>query len=178
MPTRPLPPELVIDCSIALAWYAEDERTALTEQLMHAFGDVTYYAPALWRLEFVNAMMNAARRGRMSRERLDAALREASMLPIIFEPLNLSVAEVGRRAREHALTPYDLVYFELARLRGIPLATRDRALVAACRRDGVGLITDLDDAEEPRAAYRAALSPAAPKPARTTRAETRRSRTG
>src|SRR5687768_1679801 len=148
MPARLLPPELVVDNSIALAWYANDERTPFTEQLLAAFGDVTYFAPALWRLEFANAMMSAQRRGRMSAERLHEALREASMLPILFEPLNLSVAEIGRRAREHALTPYDLVYFELARRRGIPLATRDRALVTACRRAGVGVLTDLDEIGE------------------------------
>ncbi len=159
MTARPLPSELVVDCSIALAWYAEDERTAFTEQLLRAFGDVTFFAPALWRLEFVNSMMSAQRRGRMSAERLQDALREASMLPILFEPLNLSVAEIGRRSREHALTPYDLVYFELARRRGIPLATRDRALADACRRAGVGLLTDLDDVAEvaPRYAAKRAL---------------------
>ncbi|HET9485537.1 MAG TPA: type II toxin-antitoxin system VapC family toxin [Xanthomonadales bacterium] len=172
MIARSLPPELVIDCSIAIAWYASDERTAFTEQLLAAFGDVTYFAPALWRLEFVNSMMSAQRRGRMSAERLHDALREASMLPILFEPLNLSVAEVGRRAREHALTPYDLVYFELARRRGIPLATRDRALVAACRRAGVGVLTDLDEVDEPLLAWAAPESPPAPR-----RRVARRSRT-
>jgi len=163
MIAQPLPSELVVDCSIALAWYAKDERTAFTEQLLAAFGDVTYFAPALWRLEFVNSMMSAQRRGRMSAERLHEALREASMLPILFEPLNLSVAEVGRRAREHSLTPYDLVYFELARRRGIPLATRDRALVSACRRAGVGVVTDLDEVGEPSQRWIAPESSAVPR---------------
>lgn len=166
MATRPLPPELVVDCSIALAWYAHDERTPFTEQLLAAFGDVTYFAPALWRLEFVNSMMSAQRRGRLSAERLHDALREASMLPILFEPLNLSVAEIGRRAREHALTPYDLVYFELARRRGIPLATRDRALVSACRRAGVGVLTDLDEIGETLPPWTAAESAKKPAPKR------------
>lgn len=163
MIARSFPPEIVVDCSIAIAWYANDERTAFTEQLLAAFGDVTYFAPALWRLEFVNSMMSAQRRGRMSAERLHEALREASMLPILFEPLNLSVAEIGRRAREHALTPYDLVYFELARRRNIPLATRDRALVTACRRAGVGVLTDLDEVGEPLPSIATADAPPARK---------------
>ncbi len=41
------------------------------------------------------------------------------------------------------LTPYDAVYFELARRRKLPLATLDAALVKAARAAKLPLITDI-----------------------------------
>ena len=41
------------------------------------------------------------------------------------------------------LTPYDAVYFDLARRRKLPLATLDAALVNAARAAKLPLITDL-----------------------------------
>lgn len=171
-----LPPALVVDCSIAVSWYVVDEATAFSDGLLSGFGDSVFYAPVLWRLEFVNAMLAAERRGRMAGGRLAAILAEVSALPILFEPLNLSVAEIGRRAREHELTPYDLVYFELARQRGLPLATRDHALVRACRRAGMAVLTDADEVHEDRPAYRSKVRRAQAAASVLTRPRARRAR--
>ena len=43
-------------------------------------------------------------------------------------------------ARSHRLTSYDAAYLELALRRGLPLATRDKALQAAARLEGVPLL--------------------------------------
>lgn len=43
-------------------------------------------------------------------------------------------------ARSHRLTSYDAAYLELALRRGLPLATRDKALQAAARLEGVPLM--------------------------------------
>ena len=42
----------------------------------------------------------------------------------------------------HTLTPYDAVYFELARRRKLPLATLDAALVKAARAAKLPVIAD------------------------------------
>jgi len=54
-----------------------------------------------------------------------------------------SVVELNELAAAHNLTPYDAVYFELARRRKLPLATLDAALVKAARAAKLPLITDL-----------------------------------
>ncbi|MFN9619631.1 MAG: type II toxin-antitoxin system VapC family toxin [Synechococcaceae cyanobacterium] len=43
-------------------------------------------------------------------------------------------------APSHGLTVYDAAYLELALRRGLPLASRDKALQAAARREGVPLL--------------------------------------
>jgi predicted nucleic acid-binding protein len=42
----------------------------------------------------------------------------------------------------HELTPYDAVYFELARRRKLPLATLDAALIKAARSAKLALLTE------------------------------------
>lgn len=54
-----------------------------------------------------------------------------------------SVVELNELAAGHYLTPYDAVYFDLARRRKLPLATLDAALVKAARAAKLPLITDL-----------------------------------
>jgi predicted nucleic acid-binding protein len=44
---------------------------------------------------------------------------------------------------QHGLTPYDAVYFELARRRKLPLATLDAELVKAARAANLPLLTDV-----------------------------------
>jgi predicted nucleic acid-binding protein len=43
-------------------------------------------------------------------------------------------------ARSHSLTTYDAAYLELALRRGLPLASRDKALETAARVEGVSLL--------------------------------------
>jgi len=43
-------------------------------------------------------------------------------------------------ALEHGLTAYDAAYLDLAMRRGLPLATADARLRAACRTAGVTLV--------------------------------------
>jgi len=59
-------------------------------------------------------------------------------LPIVVEeiPFSLAMSDVLSRAREYGLSAYDAAYFDLAARRGLPLATRDSALQAACRKGG------------------------------------------
>ena len=49
-------------------------------------------------------------------------------------------AEVVRLAQTYNLQGYDAVYFDLARERGLPIATLDRGIRSASRRFGVELL--------------------------------------
>jgi hypothetical protein len=47
---------LVIDASLALTWYFEDEATTATEELLDIVARTGAVVPALWRLEMANGL--------------------------------------------------------------------------------------------------------------------------
>ncbi len=44
---------------------------------------------------------------------------------------------LGDLATAYGLTVYDVPYFHLARMIGVPIASRDRGIIAACKAWGV-----------------------------------------
>ena len=64
-------------------------------------------------------------------------------LPVEVAPVELTTATGGilEAARTYDLTAYDAAYLELAAIRGLPLATVDERLRAACARAGVEVVT-------------------------------------
>jgi len=59
---------LVIDSSITLAWFFEDERSDRADTLMRQVASAGAVVPSLWRLEIPNALQSAVRRKRISAE--------------------------------------------------------------------------------------------------------------
>lgn len=138
-----LPDAFVIDCSVCVPWYLRDEASQFCDQLGLAVHRSEVWVPSLWRLELVSALVNAERRKRMTGDQRRAVLANADGLPLRVDHEMPSVVELNELAAGHTLTPYDAVYFELARRRKLPLATLDAALVKAARAAKLPLITDL-----------------------------------
>ena len=84
--------------------------------------------PSLWWFEVRNLLVINERRGRIDPVGTASFLADLARLPIAVDPLPDS-ASVLALAREHDLMVYDAAYLELA-VR-LPLATLDRALIAA-----------------------------------------------
>ena len=138
-----LPDAFVVDCSVCVPWYIEDEASEFCARLARTLGRAEIWVPALWRPELVSAVINAERRKRMNEGQRRAVLANADGLPLRIDYEMPSVIELNELAADHHLTPYDAVYFELARRRKLPLATLDAALVKAARAAKLPLITDL-----------------------------------
>jgi predicted nucleic acid-binding protein len=138
-----LPDAFVVDCSVCLPWYIEDEASGFCARLAGRLGRAEIWVPSLWRPELVSALVNAERRKRMTGDRRRAVFVNADGLPLRIDHEMPSVVELNELAAGHDLTPYDAVYFELARRRKLPLATLDAALVKAARAAKLPLITDL-----------------------------------
>lgn len=134
---------LVLDCSVTLPWYFEDERTEFTEKLLDRIADTEAWVPALWRLEFTNALLSAERQKRISAARRLEILDQASRLPFLVDGSIVSLLDISALAAQYRLSTYDAAYLELARRRGITIATLDAALVKAARGAGHPLLTDL-----------------------------------
>ena len=124
---------LVIDASLTMAWYFDDESTPATDELLDQVARAGAIVPALWRLEVANAFQSAIRRQRVDAVYRDASLSELAMLPITIDADTNSYAwsTTLRLAERFSLTLYDAAYLELAQRRSLPLATLDRDLRAA-----------------------------------------------
>ena len=130
---------LVIDSSITLAWFFEDERTERADAVMRQVAKAGAVVPSLWRLEIANALQSALRR-----KRINAAFRDASIADLRSFPIAVD-SETDRHAwgtslalaERCQLTLYDAAYLELAQRLRLPLASLDQDLRAASRALGV-----------------------------------------
>jgi predicted nucleic acid-binding protein len=128
---------LVIDASVAIAWIADDERSAYADAVLAASGSDCAVVPALWRWEIANTLVVLERRGRLT----DAAATYSSVtrhLPIdvvndTTEVRGLAEIEIAQR---HVLSVYDAAYLALAKSRGLLLATLDSRLAGAAMAEG------------------------------------------
>ena len=132
---------LVIDSSAALSWCFEDEASPRSDALFEQVRDHGAVVPGLWHLELANVLLHAERRGRITAA--DVAMRLALIgeLPIATDGETTARAwrEILALARSEGLTAYDATYLELAIRRGLPLLTKDEALIAAAARTGVAV---------------------------------------
>jgi predicted nucleic acid-binding protein len=129
----------VIDASVTLAWCFADETSPGADAALERLASEDAIAPAHWPLEVANALRTAERRGRLSAVDLAGLRQVLAALPVEIVPVELTTAlwSILDDARAHDLTTYDAAYLGLASFRGIPLATVDDRLRAACAAVGV-----------------------------------------
>jgi predicted nucleic acid-binding protein len=131
----------VLDASMTLTWCFDDETTDATQAVLRRLFIEGGVAPGHWPIEVANALWTAERRGRLAKGRLDSARVVLRRLPVDIAALDLEGALTSLEiARVHDLSAYDAAYLELARSRGLGIATQDERLAAACRTVGVPLI--------------------------------------
>jgi len=75
----------VIDASVTLSWFFEDERSAERDALLDQVAEAGATVPGLWRLEVANALLVAFRRGRLSAAFRDRAILRLGRLPITVD---------------------------------------------------------------------------------------------
>jgi len=126
---------LVLDASLTLGWYFEDERTQEGDAVLDRVTEEGAMVPGLWRYEVANGLQTAVRRKRIDAAYRDASLAELRLLPITVDAAGDELAWTTTLglADRFGLTIYDAAYLELSHRRGLPLATADRALRAAAR---------------------------------------------
>jgi predicted nucleic acid-binding protein len=132
---------LIVDCSMAMAWYFKDKATPYTNSVLASLATERAVVPVQWPLEVANVLLMAERRRRSNQTRAAKWLRYLSALPIAIDqetPFR-SFDPIINLARSQKLTAYDASYLELAVRRGLPLATLDRDLKKAAQVVGVSL---------------------------------------
>jgi predicted nucleic acid-binding protein len=127
---------LVLDASMTIAWLFDDARTEAAHTVLRRVVTEGAIVPSLWRLEVANVMRNAVRRGRCNEVYVDRSLARLARLAIKRDEETDDHAWGSTRtlARNEELSLYDAAYLELAIRRRMPLASCDRALLAAAVR--------------------------------------------
>lgn len=134
----------ILDNSVALAWCFEDEQTASVMMLLERVSEAGCFAPALWPIEAVNALLVAERKQRITPLYRATSLRRPSALPVKIDYGEEGIfATLETLAQRHRLTAYDATYLELAVRLSLPLATCDKALIIAADAEGVALLETL-----------------------------------
>ncbi len=142
---------LVIDSSMTLAWYFEDEQTAASIAVLNLVVEAGAVVPALWRLEVLNGLQVAVRRGRINIAYRDASLADLSSLVIAIDPgtNHQAWSATLQLCDRFGLTPNDAAYLELAQRRRLPLATLDGELVRAAQAEKVPLVGSITESNRP-----------------------------
>jgi len=132
----------VLDVSLSCAWCFADKANAEAWAILERLQTHQAHVPALWLWETANVLVQAERRGRISPAAIRTYLGLLEGLPISVDQPSTASAwhDTLALARSHRLTSYDAAYLELALRRSLPLASRDQALQAAARAEGVPLL--------------------------------------
>lgn len=130
---------VVYDCSVTLAWFLKDERTAFTDTAFELLETAEGWVPFVWRLEFPNALLFAERKKRIGREQRLEILDNAAQLYVRTDDVLVDMRSLSALAERRGLTVYDASYLELALRLGGDLITLDRELADAAAAEGVAV---------------------------------------
>lgn len=134
--------DLVLDASLALQWFLEDEADRnYGLSVLASLATKHAVVPMLWFYEVGNGLLMAYRRKRISLDQIDRFLVRLKALPI--EPARVTSAamfELPALAQKHGLTNYDAAYLAIALELRLPLATTDLDLRRAAGAAGIEII--------------------------------------
>lgn len=130
---------VVVDASVAIAWLFEDELDEPAQSVADLVVEEGAIVPSLWQCEVANVLLASERRGRCSAAFVTQSIERLSRLPIAIDDDTSSATLLGtlELARQQGLTVYDAAYLQLALAHSVPLATRDKDLIAAAGRAGI-----------------------------------------
>ncbi len=127
---------VILDASVAVEWFLPGGGSGqqYAEKILERIsaGELFPAVPDLWHYELGSVLVAAQRDKRMSTSKLrtcQATLRELEFETLAIE---LDAAEIVDLSLRYHLQGYDVVYFELARRLGIPIATLDGGIRTAC----------------------------------------------
>jgi predicted nucleic acid-binding protein len=146
----------VLDTSIALKWFLEDEddrsySLSILESIADEYRPVV---PLLWYYEIASTLLIQVRRKRVEFEKILIYLDIIDeMLIDIDAPDSSAILQLPHLAQTYGLTGYDAAFLELAKRLEVPLATADKPLMKAAEEYGVDLLqhprVDVDGKRSP-----------------------------
>ena len=131
---------IVIDASIAAAWFLPDEEAPLADHVLRKLPHTGGVVPDLFSHEIRNILVSNERRHRIHASDSTQFLLRLRELQLQKDSMQ-NEETVMALARRHSLTAYDAAYLETALRRGEPLATLDRALTHAGLNENLDLVS-------------------------------------
>jgi predicted nucleic acid-binding protein len=133
------PQHFVLDCSVALGAFFEDEQDEYSMAVWRSLDDAQAIVPALWHLEMGNILSRALRAQRISQEAINDSWQRLEVVGLQVQPMQGDARHWAQRAADWGLTAYEACYLETALQQRVPLATKDKQLAEVARRIGVPL---------------------------------------
>lgn len=130
---------LIVDASVTIAWFVRNQATAYTDRIRRLARGERLHVPAIWPLEFANALRQLERRKLLSDRQVNTIVDLVEPLDIIVHRETPALRRLLDLARDHGLTAYDVSYLDLALALRYPVACRDGALKDALRAAGLKL---------------------------------------
>jgi predicted nucleic acid-binding protein len=130
-------PAFVLDCSVALGAFFEDEQDDYTLAVWRSLAQAQAEVPALWHLELGNILARAQKSGRITAQAIDESWSRLAQVGLRSHGVAGDARHWAQRAADWGLTAYDACYLDTALQQRLPLATKDKPLADAARRIGV-----------------------------------------
>lgn len=134
--------DLVLDASLALQWFLEDESgRQYGLSVLASLSSKRAAVPILWFYEVGNGLLMAHRRKRITLDQVDGFLTRLKALPIdSAQQVPGEILDLPALAQKYGLTNYDAAYLALAMRLNLPLATTDTDLRKAAAAAGVAMV--------------------------------------
>ena len=117
---------IVLDASVAVAWFLPEQHASFAAGLVAARRELT--APDIIVAEVGNALTKAFRRGDIKQPRVVAAIQHLSSGIVELQPSVPLLSDAADLACRLRCSVYDAAYLELARRRRISIVTDDARL--------------------------------------------------
>lgn len=131
----------VLDNSVVIGWLLDNPASAYSDAVAERLQMDRAIAPPLLALEYTNVLRTACKQQRLIAAQAQEMLAVLKELPIDFDTVAPSPAQLFDLALRYDLTSYDATYLDLALRRSLPIATQDQALARAARLAGVGVVS-------------------------------------
>ena len=133
--------DFVLDASLALQWFLEDEADRkYSLAVLASVSEKRALVPMLWFYEVGNGLLMTYRRKRIALDQIDGFLVRLKALPIqAAQQTPAEILELPALAQVRDLPNYDAAYLAVAQRFGVPLATTDKDLRSAAAFVGVSI---------------------------------------
>lgn len=134
--------DFVLDCSVTMSWLLKNQTTKYSMDVFEKLTDgKAAQVPAIWSVEVVSILLKCLRRKMVSQKTAEGFIDLLSELSINDTPIICAnvFSETLNIGTKHSLSGYDSTYLGLAKKLKIPIATLDKSLAKAAKKEGVGL---------------------------------------
>ena len=135
----------VIDASMAAAWLLPEEYSDAAEIVIASI-TAPCPIPSLFWFEIRNILAMSERRRRIGNGGALVGMERIRRLPLDDAGIG-GDGSILLLAAGHALSAYDATYLALAGNRGVAIATLDRKLAAAARKEGIAVLGPFADGD-------------------------------